>query len=145
MADMRESAAKVTEIATKQGKTTIANAVVAKIAALAAQEVPGVHALVDQGLGNKITGLAHRVVGTDARGQGVNVEVGERETAVDLALMLDYGVNIAQVTDGVRRNVVNRVQAMTGLVVKEVNIDVIDLYFAEDATKKGQDSQRRVE
>ncbi len=145
MADMRESTAKVTEFATKQGKTTIADAVVAKIAALAAREVPGVHALVDQGLGSKISGLAQRVVGTDARGHGVNVEVGERETAVDLALTLEYGVNIAQVTDGVRRNVVNRVQAMTGLVVKEVNIDVIDLYFAEDATKKGQEPQRRVE
>lgn len=145
MADMRESAAKVTEFATKQGKTTIADAVVAKIAALATREVPGVHALVDQGLGSKISGLAQRVVGTDARGQGVNVEVGERETAVDLALTLDYGVNIAQVTDGVRRNVVNRVQAMTGLVVKEVNIEVIDLYFAEDAAQKGQELQRRVE
>jgi len=145
MADLRETTAKVTEIATKQGKTIIADAVVAKIAALAAQEVPGVHALVDQGVGSMIAGLAQRVVGADIRGHGVNVEVGQRETAVDLALTLDYGVNIAQVTDAVRKNVLNRVQAMTGLAVKEVNIDVTDLHFPEDAAKKVQQAQRRVE
>ncbi len=146
MAEMRESTAKVTEISTKQGKTTIADAVVEKIAALAAQEVSGVHSLVDHKLGSVITGLAQRVVGsTETRGQGVSVEVGERETAVDLALTLDYGVNIAQVTDAVRRNIVNRVQTMTGLAVKEVNIDVTDLYFPEDGAKKVQQPQRRVE
>ena len=54
---------------------------------------------------------------------------GEIEAAVDLGMSVDYGVNIPQVADAVRNNIVGRVQAMTGLIVKEVNIDVTDLYF----------------
>jgi len=48
---------------------------------------------------------------------------------VDLGMSVDYGENIPQVADAVRNNVIGRIQAMTGLIVKEVNIDVTDLYF----------------
>jgi uncharacterized alkaline shock family protein YloU len=122
---------RATELITEQGKTTIADVVVSKIAGLAAREVDGVHDLVTQGVGGAVTGLAQRVTGADTRSQGVNVEVGEREAAVDLRLTVDYGVSIPQVAEAVRRNVMSRLEAMTGLVVKEVNIDVTDLYFPE--------------
>lgn len=122
---------RATELITEQGKTTIADVVVSKIAGLAAREVEGVHELVTQGVGGAVTGLAQRVTGADTRSQGVNVEVGEREAAVDLRLTVDYGVSIPQVAEAVRRNVMSRLEAMTGLVVKEVNIDVTDLYFPE--------------
>ena len=59
----------------------------------------------------------------------VNVVVGEIEAAIDLGMSVDYGENIPQVADAVRRNIIGRIQAMTGLIVKEVNIDVTDLYF----------------
>jgi uncharacterized alkaline shock family protein YloU len=124
-----------TEIATRQGKTTIENAVVAKIADMAAREIPGVHDLTPLGAGKAFSGmasnLASRMTGGDS-GQPtrvVNVTVGEIEAAVDLGMTVDYGENIPQVADAVRRNIMGRVQAMTGLVVKEVNIDVTDLYF----------------
>ena len=55
--------------------------------------------------------------------------VGEIEAAVDLGMSVDYGENIPQVADAVRSNIIGRMQAMTGLIVKEVNIDVTDLYF----------------
>jgi uncharacterized alkaline shock family protein YloU len=119
-------------LASEQGTTTIADVVVAKIAGIAAREVPGVHELLTQGAGGAIAGLAQRVTGGDQRAQGVNVEVGEREAAVDLRMTVDYGVSIHQVAEAVRRNVVNRLQAMTGLVVREVNIAVDDLFFPED-------------
>lgn len=122
---------RATELITEQGKTTIADVVVSKIAGLAAREVEGVHELVTQGVGGAVTGLAQRVTGADTRSQGVNVEVGEREAAVDLKLTVDFGVSIPQVAEAVRRNVMSRLEAMTGLVVKEVNIDVTDLYFPE--------------
>lgn len=122
---------RATELITEQGKTTIADVVVSKIAGLAAREVEGVHELVTQGVGGAVTGLAQRVTGADTRSQGVNVEVGEREAAVDLRLTVDYGVSIPQVAEAVRRNIMSRLEAMTGLIVKEVNIDVTDLYFPE--------------
>jgi uncharacterized alkaline shock family protein YloU len=79
-----------------------------------------------------ISGLASRVTGSDQRAQGVLVEVGEREVAVDLRMVVLYGVNIPQLADAVRRNISYRVSEITGLIVKEVNINVIDLFFPEE-------------
>ncbi len=124
-----------TEVTTAQGKTKIEDAVVAKIADLAAREIPGVHDLTplstSKMLSGMASGLASRVTGSGSAGatQVVDVVVGEIEAAVDLGMSVDYGVNIPQVADAVRSNIVGRVQAMTGLIVKEVNIDVTDLYF----------------
>jgi uncharacterized alkaline shock family protein YloU len=132
---------RASELATNQGKTTIADSVVAKVAGIAAREVAGVHELSSRGAGGMISGLAARVTGGDSSAQGVSVEVGEREAAIDLAMSVDYGVSIPQVAEAVRRNVITRLQTMTGLVVKEVNIDVIDLFFPEDAN---QQPERRV-
>ena len=135
---------RATVLVTEQGKTTIADVVVSKIAGIAAREVPGVHELVTQGVGGAVTGLAQRVTGTDTRSQGVNVEVGEREAAIDLRLTVDYGVSIPQVAEAVRRNIMSRLEAMTGLIVKEVNIEVTDLYFPEEEAQT-QQIERRVE
>ena len=135
---------RATELVTEQGKTTIADVVVSKIAGIAAREVPGVHELVTQGVGGAVSGLAQRVTGADSRSQGVNVEVGEREAAIDLRLTVDYGVSIPQVAEAVRRNIMARLEAMTGLNVKEVNIDVTDLYFPEEEAPT-QQIQPRVE
>lgn len=129
------------ELTTEYGKTTIASGVVAKIVGISAREVAGVHELVSQGAGGMISGLTSRVGASDARTQGVAVEVGEREAAADLVMVADYGVSIPQVAEAVRRNVRERVQAMTGLIVKQVNISVVDLFFPEEA----QPQERRVE
>jgi uncharacterized alkaline shock family protein YloU len=133
---------RATELVTPEGKTTIADVVVSKIAGIAAREVPGVHDLVGQGMGAAVSGLAQRVTRTDARSTGVNVEVGEREAAVDLRLTVEYGVSIPELAVAVRSNVMDRLQSMTGLRVKEVNIDVVDLYFPEE---DAQPTERRVQ
>ncbi|HEU5349581.1 MAG TPA: Asp23/Gls24 family envelope stress response protein [Ktedonobacterales bacterium] len=111
------------------GKTIIAEGVVAKIAGVAAREVDGVHDLVPIGAGATIAGFAGRLTRSDQRSTGVNVEVGQREAAVDLNMTVDYGVNIPQIAEAVRQNIMDRIHAMTGLVVKEVNINAADLYF----------------
>jgi uncharacterized alkaline shock family protein YloU len=130
---------RATEAITPQGKTSIADGVVAKIAGIAAREIEGVHDLVASGAGAAIAGLATRVTGGDTRSTGVSVEVGQQEAAVDLNVVVDYGVSIPQVAAAVRQNIINRVGAMTGLVVKEVNISVTDLYFPdEQAARQNQ-------
>ena len=136
---------RATELVTPEGRTTIADVVVSKIAAIAAREVPGVHELVGQGMGAAVSGLAQRVTRADARSTGVNVEVGEREAAVDFRLTVEYGISIPQMVREVRSNVSDRLQAMTGLRVKEINIDIIDLYFPEDDTQPATRTERRVE
>jgi uncharacterized alkaline shock family protein YloU len=114
------------------GKTVIAQGVVAKIAGVAAREVSGVHDLVPLGAGATIAGLAGRITRTDQRSVGVSVEVGRKEAAVDLNMTVDYGVNIPQLAEAVRQNITDRIRAMTGLAVKEVNINAEDLYFPEE-------------
>jgi len=55
---------------------------------------------------------------------------------VDLDIVTYYGESIVEVTDAVRRNVADRLEAMTGLEVTEVNINVDDIYV------EGQDDQQ---
>ncbi len=115
-----------------QGKTSIQDHVVAKIAGLAVREVDGVHALVPYGTGQVITNLANTIRGEEARDLGIRVEVGTVECAVDVRLIMDYSVSIPEVARKVRERVTARIQEMTGLRTKEINIDVMDLWFSED-------------
>jgi uncharacterized alkaline shock family protein YloU len=64
----------------------------------------------------------------DQTTQGVSVEVGERQAAIDLDIVTYYGQSIVEVTEAVRRNVIERIEGMTGLQVTEVNIMVDDLF-----------------
>jgi uncharacterized alkaline shock family protein YloU len=121
-----------TTLVSEKGKTIISDGVVAKIAGLAAREVEGVHHLVDTGLGKAVVGIARAVARQANRDQGILVEVGEKEAAVDVRLCAEYGVNIPAVAAAVRNNVASRVESMTGLLVKEVNVAVVDLYFPEE-------------
>jgi uncharacterized alkaline shock family protein YloU len=141
--DVNTTQLRATELVSEQGRTTIADAVVAKIAGMSAREVPGVHRLVPRSVGSTVAGLAQRVVGAESPTQGVSVQVGQREAVVDLSFIVEYGVSIPQVADAVRNNIVNRVQSMTGLTVREVNIDVTDLFFPGEEAE--QTAQRRGE
>ncbi|CAN5241904.1 Asp23/Gls24 family envelope stress response protein [soil metagenome] len=113
------------------GSTVIADAVVTKVAGIAAREVPGVHDL-GGGATRALGSVTQRVGLGDERTQGVSVEVGETEAAVDLTLVVDYGESIPQVADAIRENIIKRVEGITGLKVTEVNIAVNDLYFPGD-------------
>jgi uncharacterized alkaline shock family protein YloU len=120
------------QLTTETGKTRIAEGVVAKIAGFAAREIPGVHSM-GAGLARRMGQLRNLVPGGgDTVRQGVSVEVGEREAAIDLDVVTWYGQSIVDVSDAIRRNVVERVQGMTGLTVVEVNINVDDVYVEGD-------------
>ena len=122
----------VTTLQSDKGQTKISDGVVAKIAGLAAREVEGVHSLLNRGLQQTVVGLARAVARQQNRDAGVLVEVGEKEAAVDVFLCAEYGVNIPAVAAAVRNNIVNRVEMMTGLIVKEVNVEILDLYFPSE-------------
>lgn len=116
---------------TERGATTIADAVVTKVAGVAAREVRGVHEL-GGGVSRALGSVSQRVGVGDERTQGVSVEVGEREAAVDLTVVIEYGESIPRVTQSVRENVTKRIEGITGLSVTEVNIAVNDLFFPGD-------------
>ena len=129
-----------------RGSVTIDDAVVKKIAGIAAQEVEkvqvggGTSAAVGGFLGS-VTGAVTGSSSGPAPTSGVSVEVGNSEAAVDLTVALEYGVAIPRTTEAVRRNVINRVESLTGLRVTEVNITVNDVQFPQERPMLGQQEQ----
>ncbi|MFI7499185.1 Asp23/Gls24 family envelope stress response protein [Streptomyces sp. NPDC049687] len=117
-----------------RGKTSIADGVVAKIAGMAAREVPGIHNL-GGGMARAFGAMRERVPGGGGGGvtRGVKVEVGERQAAVDLNIVVEYGVSIVEVSGDARANVIGAVERMTGLEVVEVNIAVDDVHLPDEA------------
>jgi uncharacterized alkaline shock family protein YloU len=118
-------------LSSERGSTSIADAVVTKIASIAAREVGGVHDL-GGGTARTIGGITRSVGIGDERMQGVAVEVGEREAAVDLTVVVEYGESIPEIAKTLRENITRRIEGMTGLTVTEVNITVNDLHFPGD-------------
>ncbi len=126
----RESAAG--GLLTEKGQTTIADPVVTKVAGMAAREVSGVHAL-GGGVARAMGAVTQRLPGSsDSSSQGVSVEVGEKEAAVDLTVVIDYGESIPKVAQQIRDNVIRRIEGICGLAVTEVNVAVNDLFMPGD-------------
>lgn len=119
-------------LVTDMGNTTIAENVVAKLTGIAAREVPGVF-----GMGNAarraFDNFTDRIPGSQTNvSGGVSVEKGEKQTAIDLTIVVEYGTSIVDVAEAIRRNVIRAVEQGTGLQVVEVNIDVADVHLPED-------------
>jgi uncharacterized alkaline shock family protein YloU len=132
-------------LVTEQGRTSIADTVVAKIAGIAAREVNGVHSL-GGGAARAVGSLRERIPGGRTNhAQGVGVEVGERQAAVDIALVAEYGVSMADLAASIRRNVIGAIEGMTGLEVSEVNIDVQDVHLEGDDDDQQDDGPARVQ
>jgi uncharacterized alkaline shock family protein YloU len=114
-----------------RGRTTIADGVVEKIAGMAARDVAGVHTL-GSGISRAFGAARERVPGTaKSVSRGVKAEVGEVQAAIDLEIVVDYGVSITDVASAVRENVISAVEWMAGLEVIEVNIAVSDVQLPE--------------
>jgi uncharacterized alkaline shock family protein YloU len=132
------------ELQTSKGNTTIADSVVQKVAGVSAREVSGVYAL-GGGAARTLGAIRERIPGSSqSAGQGVAVEVGERQTAIDLDLVTEYGISIVELSRAVRRNVISAVEGMTGLEVTEVNVSVNDVHLPSD-DEEHEGSERRVE
>ena len=128
---------------TERGNTTIADSVVSKIAGIAAQEVDGIR--MGSGASQTASNLLGSITGSGggSQTQGVSVEVGQEEAALDLTLTAEYGKSIPQLAEAVRRNVSNRVESLVGLRVTEVNITVQNIFFPQQ--EQEQERQRQIE
>ena len=83
------------------------------------------------------------VTGGGGPTRGVSVQVGEEEAAVDLSMAVEYGKSIPQISEAVRRNVIDQVESLTGLRVAEVNIRINDVLLPEE--RPDLERQREVE
>lgn len=132
-------------LVSSQGKTTIADVVVSKIAGIAAREVSGVYDL-GGGASRVVGAIRERIPGASVnQSQGVSVEIGEKQAAVDIDIVAEYGVAIADLAAGIRRNVIAAVERMTGLEVTEVNITVHDVHLDGDSGDDADAAPARVQ
>lgn len=124
-------------LSTEKGQTTIAEPVVTKVAGMAAREVGGVYRL-GSGVARALGAVTQRLPVGDSTSQGVSVEVGETEAAVDLVAVIEYGESIPRVTEQIRENVIRRIEGICGLRVTEVNIAVNDLHLPGEDEDSGE-------
>lgn len=125
------------------GKTTIDDTVVSKVAGIAAREVNGVHSL--GGGAARAIGALRDAIGQRDHGQGVKVEVGEKQVAADVVIVAEYPVSLQQVADGVRSSVARALQQIVGMEVAEVNVTVQDVFIPGDDDDNDDKKESRVE
>ena len=121
----------------KYGIVKIADDVVAVIAELAAKEVKGVVSM-SGGIADSIT----EMLGKKNPSKGVKVEVGEKEAAIDLYVIVEFGVRIPDVSWKIQENVKKAVETMTGLHVVEVNIHIQGVYM-ESKPKEEEEADKK--
>ena len=117
---------------TSHGVPTIEENVVAKIAGMAAREVPGVY-----DMGNAVRRAFSAVTDRIPNAQtnvagGISVQKGETQAAVEVTVVVEYGVSIVEVSNTIRRNIIEQIEGTTGLEVVEVNINVTDVHLPDD-------------
>ncbi|WIV18050.1 MULTISPECIES: Asp23/Gls24 family envelope stress response protein [Paenibacillus] len=109
---------------TEIGEIQIAPEVIEVIAGLATVEVSGV-----AGMSGGFAGGFAELLGRKNLSKGVKVEVGQREAAVDVSVIIEYGNRIPDVASSIQQNVKRSIENMTGLTVVEVNVQVHDVQF----------------
>jgi uncharacterized alkaline shock family protein YloU len=128
---------------TDNGKVTVAESVVQKIAGIACREIGGVYAMGNN-TGRTFGAIREAIpgsLGTPNVAQGVRVQVGETQAAIDLDIVVQYGVAIAELAQSIQRNVKQAVERMTGLEVVEVNVNVDDVHLPNENEEDGYEQQ----
>ncbi len=142
MTEQSSSSQQSSPLQSEKGTTKINDAVVSQIAGIAAQEIEKVQ--MGGGASAAVGGFLSSVTGSAPGGnaaKGVSVEVGQEEAAVDLTMAIEYGQSIPQLTEAARRNVINKVESLTGLRVTEVNITVNDVQVPEERPRLEEQQQ----
>ncbi|HEY9328977.1 MAG TPA: Asp23/Gls24 family envelope stress response protein [Streptomyces sp.] len=131
-----------------RGTTVIADSVVSTIAGIAVRETDGIHSL-GGGTSRAVGAMKDRVSRSTDPGRGVKVEVGEKQAAIDVDVVVEYGTLIREAAKKIRIHVTDAVETMTGLEVVEINIKVLDVHVPgmddEDSGEDQPEKFRRVQ
>lgn len=128
----------VQSVVNEMGTIKITDEVVAIIAGIAAMEVPGVTSM-----SGGIAGGIAEALGRKNLSKGVKVEVGEKEAAIDLFIIVEYGYRIPEVAWTIQEKVKSAVEDMTGLNVVEVNIHIQGVNIEREHRKELVEEQTK--
>lgn len=120
----------ITELGSGTGKTVIDDGVISKIAGITAREVNGVFAL--GGGAARALGAIRKAISSTDLSQGVSVEVGDTQVAVDISLVAEYPSEQQKVADDVRFAVITAIESLVGMQVTEVNVTVNDVHIPSE-------------
>lgn len=135
--DKQEATKKVDAV---KGELTYEDKVIQKIIGLSLEKVDGLLA-VDGGF---FSNLTDKIINTDNVANGVNVEVGKEQVAVDLNVVVEYQKNVPEIYKHIKDVVVSQVSKMTDLEVVEVNVNVVDIKTKEQHEADSVSLQDRV-
>lgn len=134
MVETEERIAESTLEGTGAGTVKIASDVVATIAGLAAAQVEGI-----AGMSGGVVGGIAEMLGRKNLTRGIKVDVQEQNTTIDVYVIVEYGVAIADVATNVQKSIKNAVESMTGLTCTAINIHVQGVTFPTAAEKTEED------
>ena len=115
----------------------IADDVVAVISGVAVAEVPGVYSMA----GGFAGGITEVLSGKKNMSKGIKVEVGEKETKIDVNIIVEYGTRIPDVAFEIQNRVKKAVETMTGLTVIEVNVHVQGVHTENEGIVETKEEQ----
>ena len=126
-----------------RGRTVIDDGVISKVAGMAAREVAGVHAL-GGGAARALGAIRDAMNQTDLS-QGISVEVGETQVAVDISIVAEYPMPLQAFADNVRASIVSAIQDLIGMEVIEVNVTINDVHVPSDDNAGADATPARVQ
>lgn len=127
-----------TKVTSEIGDVKIASDVVTVIATMAATEVEGI-----AGMSGGLTGELAEKFGVKSNNKGIKVQINEEVVAIDLFLIVEYGVRVPDVAWEVQQNVKNSVETMTGMKVSQVNIHIQGINVAKEHKEVKEDEQNK--
>ena len=71
---------------------------------------------------------------------GISVHKGETQAAIDVTVVVEYGVSIIDVCNNIRDNIIGQVEGTTGLEVVEVNITVTDVHLPDEPSSNSENT-----
>jgi uncharacterized alkaline shock family protein YloU len=109
----------VSELPSPLGRITIASDVIAQIVSRVTAEAYGVVGMSARGLGRLLPGdRSRRAIDIGRDGDGVRI---------DLHVVVEYGLNLAEVASTLRNRVAYEVERLTGLHVSAVEVHIEDV------------------
>lgn len=113
----------------------ISDDVIASIAGMAAQEVPGVYEMA----GGFAGGISEVLSGKKNMAKGIKVDVKDKVVKIDVNIIVEYGSRIPDVAFEIQKRVKTAVENMTGLKTSEVNVHVQGVQTKSQEEEKAEE------